>query len=165
MESTAKWDGCPRKFDGISLTNVAETDRDKLADALAAMSATPSMPSPPSAQQSSERPSVDTGLDADDVVAAPAPDPSVFAPRHRTADLVLQRRLRAQQTAIPVMLTCGVLLPVIGGFKWLAPRDSFFAQWDVTMPLILSAVGVLMLAAAVMNMLQVRDALRRQDGK
>jgi hypothetical protein len=137
--------------------NVAKSERDKLADALSAMSrgqaATP--PAEPARVDSFEQP--------DDLVAAPAPDASVFAPKRRTADLVAERRLHNQRTAIPIMLTCGVLLQAIGAFKWLAPRDSIFAQWDVTMPLILSGVGVLLLVVAGINMLHVRDALRRRD--
>src|SRR5213592_377677 len=129
---------------------MGKSNKDELAAALEGMSG-------------SGNPAEPAGVErADDVAAAPSPDASVFAPRHSTADLLARRRLRAQRTAIPVMLTCGLLLPAIGALKWLAAEDSVFAQWDAKMPILLSLVGVLILAVAVINMLQVRDALRRQ---
>jgi hypothetical protein len=141
---------------------MAKSERDNLADALAGMSGSdPSDAATPPQTARIERLGSTVDDADDDVVAAPAPDASVFAPKRRTADLLLESRLHNQRTAIPVLLTCGVLLPAIGSLKWLAPRDSVFAQWDVTMPLILGIAGVLLLAVAVMNMLHVRDALRR----
>jgi hypothetical protein len=128
-----------------------ESSKDRLADALAAMSGGQAAPIPSNAD--------------DENLAAPAPDQSVFAPRHRTADLLAEQRLRTQRTAIPILLTCGLLLPAIGTLKWLAPADSVFAQWDLFMPLGLGAVGALLVAAAVINMLHVRDALRGQQGR
>ena len=145
---------------------VGKSERDIFADALAAMSQ-PSASGgadPPPPESTQPPPPRADGLldDADDVAAAPAPDASVFAPKQRTVDLVAERRLRNQRTAIPILLTCGILLPVTGAFKWLAPRDSVFALWDIWMPLALTAVGVLLLVVAVINMLHVRDALRRR---
>jgi len=137
---------------------VAKPERDKLADALAAMSGGPEVTPQEPARIEPVAPA-DADND-DDEVAAPAPDASVFAPRRRTADLLLESRLHNQRTAIPVLLTCGVLLPLIGSFKWLGPRDSIFAQWDIWMPVILGIAGVLLLVVAVINMLHVRDALR-----
>jgi hypothetical protein len=142
--------------------NVAQSERDKLADALAALSRGHEVTPPQPARLEPVAPA-DAGADDDDEVAAPAPDASVFAPRRRTADLLLERRVHNQRTAIPVLLTCGVILPLIGSFKWLASRDSIFAQWDIWMPVILSIAGVLLLAVAVINMLHVRDALRRRE--
>jgi hypothetical protein len=143
---------------------MAKSDRDNLADALAAMSGSEPSDAAAPPQPARIEPLASTIDDADDdVVAAPAPDASVFAPKRRTADLLLESRLHNQRTAIPVLLTCGVLLPAIGSLKWLAPRDSVFAQWDATVPLILGIAGVLLLAVAVMNMLHVRDGLRRQQ--
>ena len=152
----AKHGKVKRLSDGISLRIVGKSERDKLADALAAMSGDENeTPAPsPSAR-------IDQALDTDDAVAAPAPDASVFAPKQRTADLIAQRRLHSQRTAIPILLTCGILLPAIGALKWLAPRDSVFAQWDIWMPLALGQVGVLLLIVAVINMLHVRQALRQ----
>src|SRR5437773_12097493 len=103
---------------------MGKSNKDELADALAGMSGP-------------RNPAESAGIQSDDdVVAAPSPDASVFAPRHSTAELLTQRRLRAQRTAIPVMLTCGLLLPAIGTLKWLAAGDSVFAQWDAKMPIL-----------------------------
>ena len=158
-----------RLSDGIFLTFVAEPGPDKLDDlaaALAGMSADGRAAPPPEVaprdQSDDEEANNTTPPDPDDLVAAPAPDASVFAPKRRTADLLAERRLNAQRTAIPILLTCGVLLPAVGSLKWLAPRDSAFAQWDVAMPVILAFVGLMLLGVAAINMLHVRDTLRRQ---
>src|SRR4051812_41409650 len=78
----------------------------------------------------------------DDAVAAPAPDAAVFAPRQSTAALVARQRLEHKRTLIPVLLTSGVLLPAIGSLKWLAGRDTWFADMELWVPLVMSAAGV-----------------------
>ena len=164
-----------RLSDGIFLRIVAEPQRDKLEDlaaALAGMSAgeraapAPAREVAPADQSEAE---IDDDAaaapDPDDLVVAPAPDASVFAPKRRTTDLLAEQRLRTQRTAIPILLTCGLLLPAVGSLKWLAPRDSIFAQWDLAMPVILAVVGLMLLGVAAINMLHVRDTLRRPGRK
>jgi hypothetical protein len=137
-----------------------KSQKDQLADALAAMSA--GNPSAPANIEPTGASAPDAGA-REMSIGAPAPDRSVFAPKFRTADLLAQQRLNTQRTAIPILLTCGVLLPAIGSLKWLAGADSVFAHWDIVLPIVLAVAGVLLLVVAVINMLHVRDALRRQN--
>jgi hypothetical protein len=134
---------------------------DELADALASMAAGAGDDASQRAPSASTEEQQDAPQDM--TMSAPPPDVSVFAPTRSTAELLAERRLRAQRTAIPVMLTCGVLLPAIGCVKWIAADDSVFAQWGLFMPFALAGAGALCLVVAVINMMQVRDALRRQS--
>jgi hypothetical protein len=98
--------------------------------------------------------------DPDDFVAAPAPDESVFAPRQSTAQLLAKERLEQKRMFIPILLTTGVLLPAIASLKWITGPDSVFAEMEAWVPLVLIATGVMLLAMAAINMMQVRHDLR-----
>ena len=97
----------------------------------------------------------------DDLLAAPAPDPSVFAPRRSTRDLIAERRIHNRRTLIPILLTCGVLMPAVGSLKWLMGPESPFASWSIWAPVALGACGAVLLTLAVANMLQVKHLMER----
>ena len=97
----------------------------------------------------------------DEMLAAPPPDPSVFAPKRATRDLHIERRIHNRRTLIPILLTCGVLMPIVGALKWLMPDDSPFAAWSIWAPVALTVCGLVLLALAAANMLQVRQMMRR----
>jgi hypothetical protein len=97
---------------------------------------------------------------SDDILAAPAPDASVFAPRRPTRDLRAERQIHNRRTLIPILLTCGVLMPAVGALKWLRGPDSPFAAWPVWVPIVLGACGVVLLLLAAGNMMQVRQMMR-----
>jgi hypothetical protein len=128
--------------------------KEQLANALAAMGAGSAggdaYAEPPAAR----------GLAPDDT-AAPAPDPSVFAPKRATREIVADRQLHTKRTLIPILLTTGVLFPAVGSLKWTLGPDSPFAAWSVVTAAALITTGAVLLALAVFNMLQVRDMLRR----
>jgi hypothetical protein len=119
------------------------------ADALAAMTG------------GAVRNDVEAPLGGDFSVAAPAPDPSVFAPKHSTRDLLLERRIHTRRTLIPILLTVGVLMPLVGGLKWLRGSDSPFAAWPLWAPVVLFLCGLLLLTLGYANMMQVRQMMRR----
>jgi hypothetical protein len=104
---------------------------------------------------------VDPAASADEILAAPAPDASVFAPRRSTRDLVAERHIYNRRTVIPILLTCGVLMPAVGALKWLRGPESPFSAWPVWAPLVLAGCGVVLLLLAVANMMQVRQMMRR----
>ena len=128
---------------------MAETPRDDAADARAAMTG------------GAVRTAVEAPIGGDFSVAAPAPDPSVFAPKRSTRDLVLERRIHNRRTLIPILLTCGVLMPAVGSLKWLRGADSPFATWPTWAPVVLSLCGLVLLVLAFANMTQVRHMMRR----
>jgi hypothetical protein len=97
--------------------------------------------------------------DDDEILAAPAPDPSVFAPRRPTRDLIAERRIHNRRTLIPILLTCGVLMPAVGALKWLRGPESPFAAWPMWVPLLLLGCGVVLLLLAAANMMQVRQMM------
>ena len=101
------------------------------------------------------------GGDDSNISGAPAPDASVFAPRRSTRDLIAERRIHNRRTLIPILLTCGVLMPAVGSLKWLRGPESPFATWPTWAPLVLVGCGVLLLLLAVANMVQVREMMRR----
>jgi hypothetical protein len=134
-------------FAGVSDMSL---EKDDLADALARMSGDASSPS------AVPRP------EEDEVLSTPPPNPRVFAPKRSTRALVEDRALEARRTVIPILLTCGVLLPVVGSLKWLAGDESPFGAWSVWVPIVLGVLGLAILALAVLNMLQVREMLLRR---
>ena len=97
---------------------------------------------------------------SDEILAAPAPDASVFASRRPTRDLRAERQIHTRRTLIPILLTCGVLMPVVGALKWLRGPESPFAAWPVWAPIALAACGVVLLLLAFGNMMQVRQLMR-----
>jgi hypothetical protein len=103
---------------------------------------------------------VDERVGGDDMMAAPAPDASVFAPRRSTRDLVAERRIRNRRTLIPILLTCGVLMPAVGALKWLRGPESPFSVWPIWAPLALIGFGIVLLLLAVANMMQVRRMMQ-----
>lgn len=90
-----------------------------------------------------------------------APDASVFAPKRSTCDLIEERRIHTRRTMIPILLTCGVLMPAVGSLKWLMDDGSPFAAWPAWPPVVLAACGLVLLALAVANMVQVRHTIGR----
>ena len=128
---------------------MAETRRDDAADALAAMTG------------GAVRNDVEAPLAGDEMLAAPPPDPSVFAPKRSTRDLVADRRIHNRRTLIPILLTCGVLLPAVGSLKWVRGPDSPFASWPVWAPVVLALCGLVLLTLAVGNMVQVKHMMQR----
>ena len=100
----------------------------------------------------------------EDLLAAPPPDASVFAPKRSTRDLIAERRIHNRRTFIPILLTCGVLMPAIGTLKWLRGPESPFTAWPIWAPIVLFVCGIVLLLLAVANMMQVREMLRRQTG-
>jgi hypothetical protein len=162
----------PRKFpakrgkverlsEAFSGTNMANRRDDDPADALAAMTGAGE------GGAGGEGGDDDNGADApapaadDDMLGAPAPDASVFAPRRSTRDLVAERRIHNRRTLIPILLTCGVLMPVVGSLKWLMGPESPFAAWSIWAPVMLFLCGPVLLGLAGANMMQVKQMMRQ----
>jgi hypothetical protein len=100
----------------------------------------------------------------DDIALVPRPYPSVFAPRAGARPAAADGNLRGlffRRTMIPILLTCGTILGALGGLWFTldidAPLRAGAGAWVPTTLLILAAM---LLALAVLNMLQVRHLLR-----
>ena len=78
------------------------------------------------------------------------------------AAMRLQQGIAFKRTIIPPMLTCGVLLPGFGLWILTSGDDSPLAG-QTSFAGMLLGVGLIVLAAGVFTMLQVRNMLRRQN--
>ena len=122
------------------------------AEALAAMSGA----SAPADAEVSSSPKEQTA-DADALV-----DPSQLARVRHPSSSPLDRSINSKRMLIPILLTLGILMPAMATLKWLAPSDSPFAAWPIGAVAALAALGVAMLALAVMNMLHVRHLMQQR---
>lgn len=102
-----------------------------------------------------------------DEVDMPAPEARVFAGKTlppRPKRLPLYARLGFRRTLIPILITMGLCLPTLGIWWFALDADNPFRNPDLpfpplALPVALLGVGAVMLALAVMNMLQVRKQL------
>jgi hypothetical protein len=128
-----------------------------IADALAGMSSGESDPS----NDTLEKPRDCTpGALDDDATIAPAPQRSSISPRQPMFKTARDSGTEFRRTLIPILLTLGVLLPVIGSLRWITGPDLPFvtiARWVAIAMLI---AGPILLLAAILNMVQVKRALR-----
>lgn len=106
--------------------------------------------------------SADTSGD-DDAVIVPAPSIDVFLPKQRGTRAAAKRAasssLAMRRTLIPILLTNGVLLPALGAMWFATDVDSPFRRTGAWLPIMLIAVGVLLLVFGVLNALFVRHEL------
>jgi hypothetical protein len=99
------------------------------------------------------------------VEAKPAVVPQVEPPRTPIKSPILRPKprvdpLRWRRTLIPILLTLGLLLTVLGGMQWLSDPDEPFSavnmRWSaMAMP----PLGLALVATAVWNMAYVRRQL------
>ena len=55
--------------------------------------------------------------------------------------------------------------PAVGSLKWLRGPEAPFAAWPIWAPLLLAGLGALMLFLAVLNMMHVRQMMRRSGAR
>ena len=95
-------------------------------------------------------PELSSGLAALRSAARPAPATAAQPPRS----------LFFRRTAIPILLTCGVLLPSLAGAWFWTDEDSLVRTTGLWLPVTLLVLGAAFLLLAVVNMAQVRHMLR-----
>lgn len=101
-------------------------------------------------------------LDDDDSVIVPAPSPQALLPgtaRRWTQDRNALRSLFFRRTMIPILLTCGLMLPSLGILWFMADVDSVVRRSGLWLPLTLIAMGAILLLLGVINMAQVRHLM------
>src|SRR5688572_5109177 len=134
---------------------VSKQWKDQLADALASMRSGSDELAEPAVEQ--------TPADvADDQTIAPPPQVSSFIHKKPVATEALDRAIRTRRTLIPVLLTLGVMLPIVGSLKWLSAPESPFSAWPRQAVWLLIVVGKLLLITAVVNMLQVKVMMEQR---
>jgi hypothetical protein len=132
------------------------------------MPSAPVTPIPPRPPTDAESPFDHAPPDDDDAVIVPAPDQSVFATRSKTASYTRKPRvpvyqtLQFRQTVIPIMLTSGTLAIVLALIRFSLTDDSIFATVPAIVAIILLVLGMLLLAAAGLNIMQVKQMLEAE---
>lgn len=99
-----------------------------------------------------------------EVVIAPAPPPEAFSPKSQQPKPARQpyyARIEFRRTIIPILLTSGVTLAVLGGGYFLIDPDSPLRNVQWWIPVTLLLISPLLLALAVLNMLHVKHDLER----
>ena len=120
----------------------------------------PASPSDPSDISSS----LANVIDDDDAVIVPAPTADVFA--HHPAPVRAPRqpfymRMSFRRTIIPILLTMGVALPGCAVWWMMQDEDSPARGLGIKFPLTFTFVGLVLLALGIVNMLHVKQELRR----
>ncbi len=101
-------------------------------------------------------------VDEDDRVIVPAAPLSAFGPRAHArpaARVPMFKTPQFRRTAIPVLLTTGVMLLVVAGLKFVVDPDSVLSTLSVGTCLALAGVAVVLLGIAALNMALVRHQL------
>ena len=105
-------------------------------------------------------------VEDDDTLNLPAPGPEAFAPRRppvRPKRELVSRTVGFKQTLIPILLSQGVLLPLIATYLLVLGEESPLAG-HAWIPLSLLGIGLVLLLFAVITMLQVRNQLAKVAG-
>jgi hypothetical protein len=100
--------------------------------------------------------------DDDDAVIVPPPDRAAFIHAKKPAakpKLAAYQTLHFRQTIIPIMLTTGVMAIVLACIRLAISDDSIFSKIPGSVAAILAVIGLVLLAVAVMNMMQVKQIL------
>jgi len=100
------------------------------------------------------------GID-DDRVNVPPPTMDQFVKRKRSQRVAnpKQTSLRHRQTMVPILLTTGVMFPVLAGLWCLTDVDSPFRKVGAWAPLILLTVGLVTLLLGLLNAFQLKEHL------
>jgi hypothetical protein len=93
--------------------------------------------------------------------SAIAPKPAAPASRY-VRPVPLFRRLEFRRTIIPILLTLGVALPIVGALPMIVPADSAFAPIDRMYSFTFFIVGAVLFVLAVMNMIAVKHQLAQK---
>jgi hypothetical protein len=124
----------------------------------------PSAPSPSlqPAQQDAAPPEFD-----DDLAIVPAPAPEVFARQKSTPSRRLAsgyKSLGLRRTAVPLLLTWGLMLSALGGLWFTTGPDSPYRNTGMVLPAVLIGLGLVLFAAGILNALHIRHLLQTSKG-
>ena len=100
-------------------------------------------------------------VDEDDVVIVPAAPLSALGPRIRrpAARVPMFKSIQFRRTAIPILLTTGLMLFVVAGLKFVVNPDAVLATLPIGMCLAMVGAGVVLLGVAALNMVMVHHQL------
>lgn len=115
-----------------------------------------------SAQSPVRQPESPAATDADDLVNVPAPSMDVFRSRRKPAAparIPMHRSIEFRRTIVPILLTFGLTLPILGGSWFATDEDSPFRLLGQGLPLALICIGVMLLGIGLLNVVQLKREL------
>jgi hypothetical protein len=131
--------------------------------------AAPVVVPPPPTEPAADDSSILGEIIEDDETIAAAPDASAFAPRthlqKKSARVSIYKNLFFRRTLIPILLTCGIMLPAIGIWT-LIDKTAPLAAVGKSVDMLLIVVGAILLALGLINALHVKyilDAAAKQQ--
>ena len=106
----------------------------------------------------------------DDAVIVPAPDASVFLHKPdyaaKNKKVAFGQSIRFRQTLIPILLTSGFIMVVLGALHFLwSGENNPLGGLPVWLLAVLFLFGLVLWGAAVANMLSVKHAIDAQRRK
>ena len=100
-------------------------------------------------------------MEEDEETIAAAPDASAFAPRtgsHKPAHVAIYAKLFFRRTIIPILLTCGIMLPAIGVWSML-DHNAPLATVGTHVEILMIVVGAILLGLGIINALHVKHIM------
>jgi hypothetical protein len=101
-------------------------------------------------------------IDDDEDTIAAAPDASAFAPRAhvaKPAHTAIYANLFFRRTIIPILLTCGVMLPALGVWS-MVDHNAPLAAIGAAVEVFLIVIGAVLLGLGIVNALHVKHILK-----
>ena len=101
------------------------------------------------------------------MMLAPAPDASAFMhhPVRRGPAGRPKSKSETKRTLIPILLTTGIMLCVMGSLKFILGNESTFSNLEPWIIGMIYAFGGVLLALAGFTMMQVHEELKRDAAK
>lgn len=116
-------------------------------------------------QQAEAMTHVVEGDDSVIVPAAPMEYLAHSAPARPRIAMLQAKSLEARRTAIPVLLTAGVMFLIAGALRFVVGEESPASDLPIWMSVVLFALAAALVTAGIFNMLQVRNDLARQRAR
>jgi NADH:ubiquinone oxidoreductase subunit K len=112
-------------------------------------------------QEEAPQSMVEMEEEEDEETIAAAPDASAFAPRasgHKPAHVAIYAKLFFRRTIIPILLTCGIMLPAIGVWSML-DHNAPLAAVGTHVEILMIVVGAILLGLGIVNALHVKHIM------
>ena len=101
----------------------------------------------------------------DDAMMAPAPDASAFIKSAASRAVKRKPTSDLKQTLVPILLTSGLMLCVMGSLKFFLGEESPYSALPTWVIGMMYGLGGVLLILAMFTMLQVKDQLTRDVKK